>query len=305
MSILVRSAQGKERPPWLERPTPAAQALKVAVIAVIVLVVVYPFASVLATSFASPDDILRGDGMVIFPMHPTLDAYRTILIGGVVTHAVWVSVGITLVGTLFSLAATIAMAYGLSRPGVVGSRPILMIALFTLMFTPGIIPSYLIVKQLGLLNNYAALILPVAISAFNMIVMRGFFMGIPRDLLDAARIDGAGDFHILTRIVLPLSKAVIAVVGLFYAVSYWNAFFNALLYLNDSSSWPLQLVLRLYVLQGAPLPGTQALTEGQNVPADQSVLMAVIVIAMVPILMVYPFLQRYFTKGMLTGAVKG
>ena len=293
------------RPPWLERPTVAGRALKLAVLAVVTLAVVYPFATVVATSLASDQDVLDSGGLVLIPRHPNLAAYSTILQGGVITHAVLVSVGVTLVGTLLSLATTVAMAYGLSRRGVVGSRPILLIALFTLMFTPGIIPNYLLVKQLGLLNNYASLILPVLLNAFNLVVLRGFFMGIPQDLIDSARMDGAGDVRILTAIVLPLSKAVLAVIALFYAVSYWNAFFNALLYLNDSGKWPLQLVLRLYVLQGAPLPGTVALSPDMAPPPTQSVQMAVVVIALVPILLVYPFLQRYFTRGVLTGAIKG
>jgi len=293
------------RPPWLERPTVAGRALKLAVLAVVTLAVVYPFATVVATSLASDQDVLDSGGLVLIPRHPNLAAYSTILQGGVITHAVLVSVGVTLVGTLLSLATTVAMAYGLSRRGVVGSRPILLIALFTLMFTPGIIPNYLLVKQLGLLNNYASLILPVLLNAFNLVVLRGFFQGIPQDLIDSARMDGAGDVRILTTIVLPLSKAVLAVIALFYAVSYWNAFFNALLYLNDSGKWPLQLVLRLYVLQGAPLPGTVALSPDMAPPPTQSVQMAVVVIALVPILLVYPFLQRYFTRGVLTGAIKG
>jgi putative aldouronate transport system permease protein len=293
------------RPPWLERPTSAGRVLKLVVLAVVALVVIYPFATVVGTSLASDQDVLDSGGLVLVPLHPSLGAYQTILLGGVITRAVWVSVGVTLVGTFLSLATTIAMAYGLSRRGVIGSRPVLMIALFTLMFTPGIIPNYLVVKQLGLLNNYAALILPVLMNAFNLVVLRGFFMGIPQDLIDSARMDGAGDFRILTAIVLPLSKAVLAVIGLFYAVSYWNAFFNALLYLNDSSKWPLQLVLRLYVLQGAPLPGSVALSPDMTPPPTQSIQMAVVVIALVPILLVYPFLQRYFTRGVLTGAIKG
>jgi putative aldouronate transport system permease protein len=298
-------ATSDQRPPWLERPTLAGRVIKAVVLLVVALVVLYPFVSVVATSLASDQDVLDSGGLVLFPRHPSLDAYRTIMQGGVITHAVLVSVGVTVVGTLLSLVTTIAMAYGLSRPGVLGSKPILMIALFTLMFTPGIIPNYLLVKQLGMLNSYASLVIPVLMNAFNLVVLRGFFMSIPQELIDSARMDGAGDFRILTMIVLPLSKAVLAVISLFYAVTYWNAFFNALLYLNDTGKWPLQLVLRLYVLQGAPLPGAIALSPDMTPPPAQSIEMAVVVIALVPILLVYPFLQRYFTRGVLTGAVKG
>jgi multiple sugar transport system permease protein/putative aldouronate transport system permease protein len=178
----------------------------------------------------------------------------------------------------------------------------LMLLLGALLFTPGIIPSYLIVKQLGLLNSYWSLIVPSAVNAFNVIVMRAFFLELPVELIESARIDGAGDLTILRRIVLPLSKAVIAVIGLFYAVGYWNAFFNALLYINDNDKWPLQLVLRTYVVNNSQLGG-YAGTEA--IPPQQSLQMAILVISVVPILLVYPFLQRHFTKGVLTGAVKG
>jgi ABC-type glycerol-3-phosphate transport system permease component len=291
------------RPAWLEQETLLQRVIKFSVFAVILFVIIYPFFSVVATSLASDQDVIKNGGLVIWPEHPTWNSYRTIFAGGVVTRAAMVSVGITVIGTLLSMAMTVGMAYGLSRK-IVGGKWILLLALTTLLFTPGIIPNYLAVKQYGLLNTYASLILPVVISAFNLVVLRQFFMGIPTELIDSAKIDGANDFDVLLKIVLPLSKAVLAVIALFYAVNtYWNAFFNALLYLNDSSMWPLQLVLRLYVVQGAPLP-----TAGEaldSVPPLQSLQMAVVVVALVPILLVYPFLQRYFTSGVLSGAIKG
>ncbi len=291
------------RPAWLEQETMLQRVVKTCVFAVVLFVIIYPFFSVVATSLASDQDVIKNGGLVIWPEHPTWNSYRTIFAGGVVTRAAMVSIGITVVGTLLSMALTVGMAYGLSRR-IIGSKWILLLALTTLLFTPGIIPNYLAVKQYGLLNSYASLILPVVISAFNLVVLRQFFMGIPSELIDSAKIDGANDFDVLVKIVLPLSKAVLAVIALFYAVNtYWNSFFNALLYLNDSSMWPLQLVLRLYVVQGAPLP-----TAGEaldSVPPLQSLQMAVVVVALVPILLVYPFLQRYFTSGVLSGAIKG
>jgi len=293
---------GSERPAWLENETALQKAIKFAVFGVVIVAVIYPFLSVLATSLASEQDVIKNGGLVIWPEHPTLNSYRTIFAGGVVTRAITVSIGITVIGTLLSLAVTIGMAYGLSRR-IWGSKFFLLLALTTLLFTPGIIANYLAVKQLGLLNSYASLILPILVNAFNLVVLRQFFMGIPQELLDSAKIDGANDWDILMRIVLPLSKAVVAVVALFYAVGYWNNFFNALLYLNDSAMWPLQLVLRLYVVQGAPLPSAGDVVE--NAPPLQSIQMAVVVVAMIPILCVYPFLQRYFTRGVLSGAIKG
>lgn len=296
----VRKSDG--RPPWMERPTRMGQTAKAVAVVVVVLAVAYPLVGVIGTSFASQTDIIKSSGLVLWPDHPTLDAYRTIFTGGVVTRALLVSVGITVFGTLASLLVTVGMAYGLSRRDVTGSRLILMTALFTMLFNAGIIPNFLLVKGLGLYDTYAALVMPTLVSAFNLVVLRSFFMNLPEELYDAAKVDGAGDFRILVRIVLPLSKAVLAVISLFYAVTYWNAFFNSLLYLNDSAKWPLPMVLRTYVLQGQSLNAASA---GEVLAPQQAVQMAVLVIAVVPILCVYPFLQRYFTKGVLTGAVKG
>lgn len=294
--------QSDGRPPWMERPTRIGQAAKALAVVVVVVAVAYPLLGVIGTSFASQTDIIRSPGLVLWPDHPTIDAYRTIFTGGVVTRALVVSLGITVFGTLASLLVTVGMAYGLSRREVTGSRLILMTALFTMLFHAGIIPNFLLVKGLGLYDTYAALVLPSLVSAFNLVVLRSFFMNLPEELYDAAKVDGAGDFRILVRIVLPLSKAVLAVISLFYAVTYWNAFFNSLLYLGDSDKWPLPMVLRTYVLQGQSLNAASA---GEALAPQQAVQMAVLVIAVVPILCVYPFLQRYFTKGVLTGAVKG
>lgn len=290
------------RPVWMEKPGPIEQAVKVAALVVVVLLVVYPFWTVIATSLADQADIARQGGLVLWPTRPSFDAYRILLNGGVVTDALVISIGITVVGTLANLVMTISFAYALSRPTVVGHKPMLLIALFTMLFSAGIIPNFLLVKSLGMQNSYAALIVPGLISAFNLVVMRNFFMAIPEELVDSARIDGAGDLRILWTITLPLSKAVIAVIGLFYAVEHWNSFFGAMIYLNDTAKWPLSLVLRAYVLQGQEATADQTL---ESLPPDQSVQMAVVVLALVPILIVYPFLQKYFAKGVLTGAVKG
>lgn len=291
------------RPVWMEAPSRGGSAAKAAALVVIAALVLFPFVIVISSSLASQAELTRNGGFVFIPLHPTLDAYRAVFSGGIVTRAVLVSVAVTAVGTVISMVVTAMTAYALSRPGSLLHRPILMTVLLTFLFSPGIIPTYLMVKELGLLNSYWALIVPTAINAFNIIIVRSFFMSLPQEILDSARIDGAGEWQTLLRVVLPLSKAVIAVVSLFYAVGYWNSFFNALLYLDDSSKWPLQLVLRAYVLQGSPLAGAD--TGSVAPPPQQAIQMAVVVIAIVPILCVYPFLQRHFAKGVLTGAVKG
>ncbi|MFF8656270.1 carbohydrate ABC transporter permease [Streptomyces huasconensis] len=286
----------------MERPRFATKAAKAVAVAVVLALVLVPFLVIVSTSLASNREVVENGGWVLWPSDPTLRAYRTILSGGIVTKALGVSVALTVVGTLFSLACTTFLAYALARPGVFGGRPVLLLVLFTFLFPPGMIPAFLLVKGMGMMDTYAALIAPVLINVFNLIVLRGFFQGIPEELYEAARLDGAGDWHILWRIVLPLSKAALAVVSLFYAVSYWNAWFHASIYM-ESDHWPLSQVLRTYVIGGSQIADT-GLSEAGLVSAPQTTQMAVLVIATVPILLVYPFLQKYFTKGVLTGAIK-
>lgn len=289
------------RPGWMEKPKPVTQVGKVIALVVVVALVCVPFLTILSTSLASQREVVDNGGWVLWPTEPTLDAYRDILNGGIVTHALGVSIGVTAVGTALSLLCTVFLAYALARPNVYGSKPVLLLVLFTFLFPPGMIPSFLVVKELGLLDSYASLVLPVLVNVFNLVVLRGFFQGIPEEMYEAARLDGASDLRILWSIVLPLSKAALAVVGLFYAVAYWNSWFYASLYM-ESDHWPLQQVLRTYVVVGEGLTDT---TTGEGtVSAPQTVQMAVLVIATVPILLVYPFLQKYFTKGVLTGAIK-
>src|SRR5690606_9908184 len=214
-----------------------------------------------------------------------ISAYVTIFSGGQVTRAVAVSLFVTVVGTAVSLVLTVLAAYGLSRPGTLFHRPLLFYFLITFLIYPGLVPSYLVVTGVGLKNSLWALILPTAVSVFNLVVVRSFFMGIPKELFDSARIDGASEWGILTRIVLPLSKAVVAVVGLFYAVGYWNAYFNAVLYIDDVDLWPIQLVLQSYILAGqspnvtgaaVSLPGITAY------PPTLAVKMAVVIVTVIP-----------------------
>lgn len=293
------------RPVWMGRPSLLARAGRGIVLGIACLAVIVPFVAVIMTSIASQREVSAAGGFVLFTTDPTLAAYRAVLSGGVVTRALFVSIGVTVIGTILSVVCTIMLAYALSRPGTLLHKPILLLTLFTLLFSPGMIPMYLIVRQLGLIDNLAALILPVLINAFNVIVMRSFFLELPGELIEAAKIDGAGELRILTTIVVPLSRAVIAVVGLFYAVAYWNAFFAALLYLPSPEKWPLQLVLRTFVVNQTPI-GTDELAVGaETMPPQTSIQMAILVISIVPILVVYPFIQKHFSKGLLIGAVKG
>lgn len=276
-----------------------------AVLTVCVLAVLIPFLGIISTSLSSAEHLAGSGGFVLWPDAFNLDSYRSVLSGGVVTRALMVSVGVTVVGTALSVATSAMMAYGLSRPGSFASKPILILVLLTLLFSPGMIPVYLTVKQVGLLNSYWALILPGMVSGFNVIVLRSFFMNIPQEIFESARIDGAGDWAIFRRLVLPLSRAVLAVIGLFYAVGYWNAFFGALIYLSDQAKWPLTLVMRTYIVDNAELAGGDLGASLEALPPQPALQMAMLLIAIAPILIVYPFLQKHFASGMLTGAVKG
>jgi putative aldouronate transport system permease protein len=297
------------RPVWEDPPTKVGQAFKALVLSLLVLAVLVPLWSVLVTSFASRPTINAVGGMVMWPRELDPSAYLAMFSGDEVSRAVWVSTLVSVGGTAVSLTCTVLAAWGLSRPGSLGHKAILFLFLLTFLIYPGLVPSYLVVSGLGLKDSLWALILPTAISAFNLVVVRSFFMNVPADIVDSARMDGAGEWRILFRIVLPLSKAVVAVIGLFYAVGYWNAYFNSVLYIDSTSKFPIQRVLQGYILAGqtphvtgnAPvnIPGVNAY------PPTLAIKMAVVVVTVIPAVIVFPFVQRYFTKGVLTGAVKG
>jgi multiple sugar transport system permease protein/putative aldouronate transport system permease protein len=284
-------------------PSAPERLIKAIVFTVLCLAVLVPFLAVFATSVAPREQISDAGGLVLLPRGIDLTAYRAIFSGGVVTRALGVSVFITVVGTGLSLLVSCLLAYAISRGHFVLARPVLLVVLIGMLFSPGIIPVYLVVKQTGLLDSLWALIIPTMVSGFNVIVLRSFFQGIPEELTESATIDGASEWTIFSRIVMPLSKAVLAVIGLFYAVGYWNSFFSALLYIDDAANWPMQLVLRTYVVNDTAMG--QADIGLEQMPPQSSLQMAILVVSMVPILIVYPFLQRHFAKGVLTGAVKG
>jgi putative aldouronate transport system permease protein len=270
----------------------------------IAVVMVFPFMNVIAMSLTSSQDIASG-GFKLWPSNPTLDSYRALLNGGLVLRSLQITAVLTLVGTAVQVTFTVMMAYGLSKPGVPGSRFFFMLVLVAFMFAPGLIPRYLLVKELGMLNTYASLVVPGLIGAWNLIITRNFFQNLPQDLLDAARIDGASDIGVFRHIALPLSKAVIAVISLFSGVALWNTFFSAVLYITDSSKWPIQVVLRQYVISSSPITTAADLPPGADAPPAIALQMAMVILATLPILVVYPFLQKYFAKGVITGAIKG
>ena len=292
------------RPVWEEEPGKAGIAGKGIVLAGACLAVLFPLWIVIVTSLQSKKTIDEAGGLVVIPKGITFVAYQELLSGGQVQKAALVSIGVTVVGTLFSMTVSVLCAYGLSRSGSLGHRGILMTLLATMFFGAGLIPTYLLVQALGLTDTYLALILPSAVSVFNILVLRAFFMNISPELIDSARIDGAGDWRILWKIVLPLSRAVLAVIGLFYAVGYWSAWFNASIYLTDQEMMPLQnVMIQLVQMQQRPVGLQAQINTGQLSPL--AIQMAVMVMALLPVAVLSPFVQKHFKKGMLTGAVKG
>ena len=290
--------------PWMEDSPWYMRLIKGVVLILIALIMLLPLWNVVAVSFSSARDVMEG-GFTLFPRNPTLESYKALLQGGTVLRSLRVSIFLTIFGTAIQVAFTTAMAYGLSKPGVPGSKFFFWLVLGAFLFGPGMIPSYLLVKELGMIDTYAALVVPGLVGAWNLIILRNFFQNLPQDLIDAARIDGASDIGVFRHIALPLSKAVIAVVSLFTGVGIWNTFFNAILYINTSSKWPIQVVLRQYVLEGSVVTSAADFAPNQPPPPAEALQMAMVVLGTLPILLVYPFLQKYFAKGVLTGAIKG
>ncbi|MEI7027732.1 carbohydrate ABC transporter permease [Paenibacillus sp. y28] len=265
---------------------------------------ILPILYIVGGSFASEAEI-SARSFFIIPKTITFDAYQYVFKDNALPRSLLVSVFVTIGGTLVNLFFTFTMAYALSRRNTPGRSIVMKMVVFTMLFSGGIIPTFLVVKNLGLLNSYWAVMLPVAINVFNLIVVKSFFEEIPNELLEAAKIDGCTDLGVLWRVVLPLSKPALATFSLFYAVANWNDFFNALLYLNEPSKWPLQVLLRQIVLLASGSLDFAAADPNYVKPPDQSIKMAVIVVGTLPILMVYPFLQKHFAKGVMLGAVKG
>lgn len=268
------------------------------------LITVIPFVYIVSMSFATPEEVAKG-GMLLFPSKFTLGAYKYIFSTDTMVRSILISIYITVFGTLINLLLTSFTAYPLAKASLRGRRTILLIVLITMLFSGGLIPTYFVVKAFGMINTYWSLMIPSAISAFNLIVLKNFFQQIPDSLIDSAKIDGCNDVGILFRIILPLSMPAMATFGLFYAVGHWNTFFNAVMYMNDAEKFPVQVILRQIVLLSQDQIGN---TTSQQDPTDflpQTIRMASIVVATVPIVLVYPFLQKHFAKGVLLGSVKG
>lgn len=273
-------------------------------LALLAFVCLYPFLNVLAYSVSGYNAVLS-NRVTVYPIDFTLEAYRQILGRTQIWMAMRTTVLITLVGTLLSLVLTVFAAYALSRQDLPGRKVFTVIILFTMYFGGGMIPTFLVVKGVGLYDMLGALFIPQSINVFNFIVMRTFFRNLPESLEEAARIDGASHMQSLVKIVLPLSLPILATIGLFYAVGYWNSYFDALLYIQSPEKYTLQLRLR-GLLFGEELNNSGANLEGIGTQVmTQSLKMATVAVSTIPILIVYPWLQKYFVKGVMIGSVKG
>ncbi len=277
-----------------------------AIAVIALLVVIYPMYFIVIASFSNSNMVNQGL-VILFPKDINFYGYRKIL----ERADLWVgyrnTILYTVIGTLLNLAVTLPAAYGLAQPNFKGRRVIMTLFVITMYFGGGMVPTYMLVRSLHLTNSYFVMIIMGAVSVYNVIITRTFFeSSIPIELQEAATLDGCSHFRYFASIVLPLSKAVISVITLYYAVGHWNDFFTALLYLNKDEYQPLQTILRNILISNQAMAGTTGAGEGGYAQqyADQ-IKFAVIIVSTVPVLCIYPFIQKYFEKGVMIGAVKG
>jgi len=274
------------------------------------VITLIPMVNVWAISLSEAHEVFRNP-MMLWPRSFTLEAYHYIFNTSVLLKSFGITVFVTVVGTLLNLVFTATGAYGLSKTHVPGHKLMLWIVIIPMLFGAGLIPTYMLLKNIGLLNSIWVLIIPQLVAPFNLILMRNFFWSIPESLEESAQIDGASELRVLWSIILPLSMPVIATVGLFYAVGHWNDFFTGLFFISDNSKWPLQMVLRSIIIDfnmlnmGNQMSGGSMHDASKMVVQPENIKAATIIFAIVPILVVYPFLQKYFVKGIMLGSVKG
>ena len=271
----------------------------------LMLITFYPMVHILFASFSGGNALLAHTGLLFWPVDFSLEGYKMVFKDPMIVKGYMNTLFVVLVGSSISLVLTALGAYFLSRKNVMLQTPVMLYIIFTMFFSGGMIPFYFTVKQLGLYNSLWSLILPTAMNTFNLIIMRTGFSSILDSLEESAKLDGAGHLTILFRIVLPLSKAVFAVIALYYAVGHWNSWFNAMIYLHDRDKYPLQLVLREILISNDTNSMMSGVAVGDQQTIAETIKYAIIVVATAPILCIYPFVQKYFVKGVMVGAVKG
>ena len=275
-------------------------------LAVFLIIVLYPLVYIVSASFSDPMAVTSGK-VWLLPVDFSLRGYQVTFENPQIVTGYLNSLYYTVFGTLISVVLTVFVAYPLSRRDLYGANVIMFLITFTLIFSGGLIPTYLVVKQLGLIDTRWALLIPQAVAAFQVIIARTFFRAtIPDELVEAAELDGCNDLQFIWSVVLPLSKPIIAVLALMYAISQWNGYFDALLYLKSSNLQPLQLVLRNILILNTTSGGVMdAEAMAQRQLLADLLKYCLVVVGSVPVLMIYPFVQRYFVKGVLIGSIKG
>ncbi len=272
----------------------------------VIIIMLVPLIFVLAASFSDPDLVLKGK-VLLYPKGITMKAYQMVFENNEIWRGYMNTIFYTVTGTLISVALTILAAYPLSRKQFFGRKILLLIMVFTMYFNGGMIPTYLLVRDLGMYNSVWAIILPAAISTYNLIVAKTFFeTSIPEELFESALLDGCGNIKMLFKIVLPLAKSILAILVLYYAVDMWNSYFNALIYLNEDKKYPLQIILRNILLIGQTEQfGTNDVGMAEKIKMAEAVKYAVIVVSSLPMIILYQFVQKHFVKGVMIGAIKG
>lgn len=272
----------------------------------IIIIVLYPLCFVLSASFSDPDRVLRGE-LILLPRGFTLEPYKMVFENPDIWQGYRNTIFYTVAGTIINITMTILAAYPLSRKDMPFRKILTLVIIFTMYFNGGLIPTYLLVRNLGMYNTVWAILIPAAISTYNLIVARTFFeQSIPEELYESAKLDGCSNIRMLFSIVMPLSSAILAVLVLYYGVAHWNSYFPALVYLRDEKLFPLQIILRDILLLGQTEQlGSNTVGMGEKIQMAEGIKYSVIVVSSVPILMLYPFLQKYFVKGVMIGAIKG
>lgn len=273
------------------------------VMAVVIVAMLTPFLLIISSSLSDPVLVMQNKVRLI-PKGLTFQNYKIILGKNDIWKSYWNTIYYTVVGTGIGVVLTVVTAYPLSRKNFVGKKKFSMLIAFTMIFTGGLVPNFMVVRSLDWLDTVWAVTIPGCMSAYYLIIARTFFESIPSSLEESARIDGASDVHILTKIILPLSGPIVATLTLFYAVAYWNSFFGPLIYLNSKSKFPLQIMLRSMLIEGNVADYAGQVDTG-NLMVATSIKYTCIVVTSLPIICVYPFLQKYFVKGVMIGAVKG
>ena len=264
----------------------------------------FPFLYIVSVSFSNKNAVLRGE-VFLFPVDLDLSAYKAVFNNRALMTSMWFTIGLTILHTIICVIMTILCAYPLSKPDLRLKTPLLLYIMFTMYFSGGMIPGYLNIKELGLIDSFWVLILPGCLSTYNMILMKSFFQSMPREIEESAYVDGANDTVVLIRIILPLSKAMLATIALFYAVGRWNGFMDALLYINDGDMYTIQIRLRQLIQSSQVYALIEDIPEMKANVIGETIKAACLIFSMIPVMIIYPWLQKYFVKGVMIGSVKG